>query len=171
MRRILSVFVVLIFVFSGTWMTALARRSQEGQKRLNRQTENFVKQAAVLVGSQGRVAAACAFNDPKGHFQRGFQYIFAVTCGNPQDDGFIVADPATPQYNYTNRKNISPLIDKIVQDSYGVLQHSGKWYEYCWINPVTHEYHVKRSYVRMIPNERLCVGSGYYLRKTCVVEN
>ena len=129
MKRVLEVFVVLVFLLMGIWTTALAKRSQTGQAWLDRQTENFVKKAAVLVGERGRVTAACTFNDPKGHFQRGFQYIFAVTCGNHDDDGFIVADPATSQYNYTNRKNKSPIIKQILQDSYGVLQHSGKWYD------------------------------------------
>ena len=171
MKRIRAIDMIVIIVCAAMSITALAKRRQLSPRQLDQQTKNFVKKAAALVKRRGRVAASCAFNNPKGHFQRGYRYIFAVTCGNPEDDGFIVADPATPQYNYTNRTNKTPIVDEIVKDSYGILQHSGKWYEYCWINPATHEYHVKRTYVEMIPGERLCVGSGYYLRETCVVEN
>jgi hypothetical protein len=167
MKRVIGFLTIVSIAMVSVGVRVWARKTHEGLTRLDHQTETFVRRAATLVAQRGRVAAACAFNDKKGRFQRGFQYIFAVTCGNPTDEGFIVADPATPEYNYTNRKKQSLIIKTIVEDSHQVLQQAGKWYEYCWVNPVTHESRLKRSYVMMIPKENLCVGSGYYFRKPC----
>lgn len=160
--------IVLLLTITAISITVFSK-NQKRITRADRQTESFVEQAARVVSKKGRVAAACEFNNVKGPFQRSFHYVFAVTCGNTNkdDDGFIIADPATPEYNYTNRKNKSLIIKKIIQDSHQILHSSGKWYEYCWMDPVTHKAELKRSYVIMVPKENLCIGSGYYLQKPC----
>ncbi|MCP4474624.1 MAG: hypothetical protein GY821_08700 [Gammaproteobacteria bacterium] len=124
-------------------------------------TEKLVHKAVAYVKKHGKMAAICEFNKLHGHFHHGSDYVFAFVCNNGASNGIFIADPITPQYNFTQQTD-NPLITGMVKAI--EKQPDGIWYQYCWYDPKTNQFEKKESYIKMIPEEHLCVGSGYYFK-------
>ncbi len=124
-------------------------------------TQKLVNKAIAYVKKHGKMAAICEFNKLHGRFHHGSDYVFAFVCNQGESNGIFVADPITPQYNFIKQTD-NPLTNGIVEAI--EKQPSGIWYQYCWYDPKTNQFEKKESYIKMIPEEHLCVGSGYYLK-------
>ncbi len=124
-------------------------------------TKAFVEKAAAYVRTHGRIKAACLFNQAEGTFHHGNRYIFAFVCNDGDNNGFFVASPSAPQHTFQQRL-MSPLVAGIM----AAVEHqpNGVWYHYCWYDPETGYFEQKRSYIQMIKEKKLCVGSGYYIK-------
>ena len=153
-------FILLMLIFLTSIAVAYANLStSNNNKQLAQQVKSFVNKAATYVKQHGKLNAVCAFHQKNGEFQKDEFYIFAFVCNDHHNNGFIVADPATPQYIFKNRshtKVIKGMLKAIKKHPQGV------WYKYQWIDPVNKKTVTKNSYIIMLPQETLCIGSGYY---------
>ena len=124
--------------------------------------KKLVNSAAKYLKKHGKMQTLCAFNHAHKLFPYNKTYIFAFVCNDKKNNGFVVLDPATPQYNFKQRADtpvIKEMLRKIKKNPQGI------WYQYNWLNPKTRKIQSKRSYVIMMPKEKICLGSGYYSTK------
>lgn len=80
-----------------------------------------------------------------------------MVCNDGKNNGFVLSDPATPQYIFKNRLHTN-LIHRFVEEA----TVKGTWFSYQWKNPLTQKPVVKHAYVIRIPAQKICLGSGYY---------
>ena len=80
-----------------------------------------------------------------------------MVCNDGKNNGFVLSDPTTPEYTFKNRLH-TKLIGEFVKQA----TKKGTWFSYHWKNPVSKQYSHKHAYVVRIPQEKICLGSGYY---------
>lgn len=123
----------------------------------------FVQSAKAYALTQGRYKAIMAFNDPKGVFRREGRYIFAEVCGDPKNNGFILAsNPRLQDARTFTDGSRNPIVRKFIKTATA----EGAWFDYRWNDPVTDQIEAKHSYVIFMPKVRLCIGSGIYQKQT-----
>ncbi len=123
-----------------------------------------VTKAANYVKQYGREKAVCRFNRKTGK-NTNVNYIFAFVCNdNIENDGFFIANPLTPMYNFRKNNDIY-IVRRMLTDT--KKYPNGSWYNYCWLNPANNQYQIKHSYVIMLRSQKICIGSGYYSNISC----
>jgi cytochrome c len=120
---------------------------------------SLVEKAAAMFQDQGKEAALKAINDSKGPFVKGELYVFAVTTNN-----VLIGHP----YEHAMRRLSINSLKDADGTALGYLfmkamekQGSG-WAEYPWAKPGADKPSRKRTFLKMVPNENLFVGAGYY---------
>jgi hypothetical protein len=121
---------------------------------------DFVNRAITYINDYGRYRAIIAFNNPLGEFRGNDQYIFAFICGAGALDGFALANNPALQDEQTF---VDLSKNPIVKDIIKTTTAAGGWHIYQFNDPVDNKVHTKHSYVVQLMEQKLCVGSGYYI--------
>lgn len=125
--------------------------------------EQLVIRAENLAKHETREQAAYEFSSKEisshGH------YVFALVCDDDaKNDGFFIANPATPNLNFQQRAS-SPIVQDVMTT--GRQHPNGHWIQYCWPNPATGKNQIKHSYIVMLGSKKMCIGSGFYENTSC----
>ena len=154
MKKIIMI-CLSIFIMAGTSIALAADTTDLATKKT--ELVAFVDKAANFYKDNGETKAMAAFNDPKGGFQEGELYIFAVAT-----DGLTSA--------HVNQKlvgkNVLGLKDPegtlFIQEMIKVANASGKgWVDYSWTNPETKKVQAKTSYLVAV-SKKLFLSAGIY---------
>ena len=146
MRKFSVWFIALAVIASIVSLSAAATKDE---------AQALVKKASAYIKANGPVKATAAFNDPKGEFQKGELYIFAL------DPKGVTVAHINPKLIGKDMSGMKDTDGKLFQQEFlNVAAKGGGWVDYKWTNPTTLKVEPKTAYVERVGD--LIVGCGVY---------
>lgn len=120
----------------------------------------LVDKAVDYFQSKGREYALKVINAGSGPLREGSIYVFALSLDNT-----ILAHPVNKELVGKNVDDFQDAAGKYLFREFAdaALNRGSGWVEYLWKRKGEDEPTPKRSFIRIVPNEDIYVGAGYYL--------
>ncbi|QQR68645.1 MAG: cache domain-containing protein [Alphaproteobacteria bacterium] len=143
---------ILVLSFCG--LLALGGAAWAAQPKAEDRAKALAERAAIyLLKAHGPEKAMGMFSDAKGPFVEGNLYVFAINA-----DGVILAHGTQPILIKRSIMDMQDTTGKMFGREIMAIQDRG-WVHYKWLNPTTHTFDDKASYIIRIDGYRIGVGA------------
>lgn len=138
-------------------LAADAAKPAAAEKTKATQAKKLVNDAVAYFKKEGPEKSLAAFNDPKGPWVRGENYVFVFDL-----DGKYRASGANPGLTGTDASQLKDAEGKpIVQEMIKLAKGKGVGsVDYVWLNRTDNKVEHKTSYIKRVGD--YIIGSGFY---------